>query len=156
MVQSQDEAAVARFVNRFAEELVHAGMSRMPARVWVLLLATDSGRLTAAEIAEKLQISPAAVSGAVRYLTQVAMIAREREPGARKDHYRIYDESWYEALANRDALLKRWATTLREGADSLGETPAGHRIRESEEFIEFMTDELAQVLERWRELKKAR
>ena len=40
----------------------------MPARVFSALLATDSGRLTAAELAERLQISPAAVSGAVRYL----------------------------------------------------------------------------------------
>ena len=57
----------------------------MPARVFAALLATDSGRLTAAELAELLQISPAAVSGAVRYLTQVGMVHREREPGSRRD-----------------------------------------------------------------------
>ncbi|MBT0771183.1 MarR family transcriptional regulator [Kineosporia sp. J2-2] len=153
---AQDDDAVMRFVGRFAEELVNAGMGRMPARVWVLLLATDTGRLTAAEIAEKLQISPAAVSGAVRYLITVNMIAREREPGARKDHYRVFEQSWYEALANRDVLLNRWAAALGEGAQALGESPAGHRIRESQEFIEFMQDELAQMLGRWRERKRQR
>ena len=54
--------------------------------------ATDSGRLTAAELAELLQISPAAVSGAVRYLTQVepdqprarARLTARRLPPARR------------------------------------------------------------------------
>ena len=42
-----DQDAVARFVERFAGGLADAGMPRMPARVFVALLATDSGRLTA-------------------------------------------------------------------------------------------------------------
>ena len=59
-----------RFVERFARD---ARGRRRPAharaRVLASLLATDSGRLTAAELAEQLlQASPAAVCGAVRYL----------------------------------------------------------------------------------------
>ncbi|HEY7015122.1 MAG TPA: hypothetical protein VH480_20330, partial [Streptosporangiaceae bacterium] len=50
---------VSRFVERFAAVLTEAGIPRMPARVFAALLATDSGRLTAAELAAQLQASPA-------------------------------------------------------------------------------------------------
>ena len=53
------------YIERFAAVLVAAGFPPMPARVFVALLVTDSGRLSAAELAAMLRISPAAVSGAV-------------------------------------------------------------------------------------------
>ena len=74
-------ARVSTFVERFSSDLEAAGVPRLPARVFVALLVEDDGYLTAAELAERLQISPAAVSGAVRYLIQVNLVRREREPG---------------------------------------------------------------------------
>ncbi len=49
---------VARFIERFAGVLVEGGVPRMPARVFGALLCSDSGRMTAAELAEALQVSP--------------------------------------------------------------------------------------------------
>src|SRR5690349_18190 len=83
-----------RFVEVFANVLFEAGVPRMPARAFAAVLATDSGRLTAAELAEALQASPAAISGAVRYLTQVELLAREREPGSRRDVFVMRDDAW--------------------------------------------------------------
>jgi hypothetical protein len=79
----RDRQAVLRFVERFAGGLVDAGMARMPAQVFTALLATDSGRLTAAELSELLQASPAPISDAVRYLIQLDMAAGSgsRDPG---------------------------------------------------------------------------
>src|SRR4051794_35351511 len=48
----RDGDAVASYVERFAGVLTASGMPRMPSRVFVALLVTDSGRLTAAELAE--------------------------------------------------------------------------------------------------------
>src|SRR5215204_5751877 len=104
----RDEEAVMRFVERCALTLTEAGIPRMPARVFVALLVSDDGRRTAAELAETLKVSPAAVSNAVRYLQQVRLVAREREPGERRDHYRLYNDTWYEAVTWRDEMLKRW------------------------------------------------
>jgi len=147
----RDEVAVADFVERFADLLVDAGMPRMPSRVFVRLLATDAGRLTAAELSEQLQISPAAVSGAVRYLTQLHLVARERSPGSRRDHYRVYEDAWHEALAQRDRMLLRWADGLRLGVQALGpDTPAGRRVRESQDFYAFVAEEMPAMLQRWR------
>ncbi|MFI9237524.1 GbsR/MarR family transcriptional regulator [Streptomyces sp. NPDC053079] len=153
--RERDREAVSRFVERFAGELTDAGMQRMAARVFAALLASDSGAMTSAELAEQLRISPAAVSGAVRYLTQVDMVGREREPGSRRDRYRLYSNVWYEALTRRDQLLTRWEGVLREGAATLGPgTAAGARVAESAEFLEFLQKEFQQVLARWREHKE--
>src|SRR5829696_8023053 len=73
----RDEEAVARFVERFALTFSEAGVPRMPARVFSALLVSDEGRRTASELAETLKVSPAAVSNAVRYLTQVGLVARD-------------------------------------------------------------------------------
>lgn len=150
--QPRDESVVSDFVERFAAQLVEAGMTRMPARVFAALLASDDGVMTSSELGEQLQVSPAAVSGAIRYLAQVNMVSREREPGSRRDRYRVHSNQWYEALTNRDQILKRWESTLRDGVASLGpDTGAGRRMSETLEFFQFMEKELALLMERWRE-----
>jgi len=150
----RDELAVSRFVERFASALVEAGVPRMPARAFTALLATDSGVLTAAELAEVLRVSPAAVSGAMRYLTQVNLASREREPGSRRDRFRVHDDVWYEATLRRDQLLVRWEDALREGIPVLGpDTPAGVRLTETLEFLDFIAEELPLLLDRWRARK---
>ena len=65
--------------------------------MFAALLATDSGSLTAEELA-LLQASPAAVSGGVRYLIGVGMISREGAPGSRRHHYRVPDGVWDEVV----------------------------------------------------------
>ncbi|MFJ5886228.1 GbsR/MarR family transcriptional regulator [Kitasatospora cineracea] len=148
----RDPAVVAEFVERFATILVDAGFPRMPARVLTALLTSDSGRLTSAELGELLRVSPAAVSGAVRYLAQVDLVSREREPGSRRDRYRVHDHVWYEATANRDRTLLRWEAGLADGVTALGEdTPAGRRLADSLEFFGFLRVELADMMQRWRE-----
>lgn len=151
----RDEDAVARFVERFALTLSEAGVPRMPARVFSALLASDEGRMTAAEIALTLRVSPAAVSNAVRYLTQVALISREREPGERRDHYTIHGgDTWYEVTVRRDAMLMRWQENLREGIEAIGaDTPAGRRLEETRQFYAFVHAEMPRLLSRWREVR---
>jgi hypothetical protein len=79
------------------------------------------------------------------------MVSREREPGSRRERYRVHGDQWYEALTNREAVLKRWEGALREGVTSLGaDTPAGRRMAETLAFFEFVEDEVAAMMERWR------
>lgn len=147
----RDPGAVSQFIERFASALVEAGFPRMAARAFVALLATDSGRLTAAELAERLKASPAAISGAVRLLIQLGLVSRERDPGSRRDHYRVHDDAWYESTVRREQLLDRWERSAREGMEALGpDTPAGARMAESVAFFEFLQEELPAVLARWR------
>ncbi|WP_033284823.1 GbsR/MarR family transcriptional regulator [Streptomyces sp. NRRL F-525] len=147
----RDQEAVSKFVESFAAQLVEAGMQRMPARVFAALLSSDAGVMTSGELGAQLRISPAAVSGAVRYLAQTHMVSREREPGSRRERYRVQGNQWYEALTNREAVLKRWEAALSEGVASLGaETPAGRRMAETLAFFEFVDGEISAMMERWR------
>ena len=70
----RDEVAVRRFVERLGSVLHAAGLPRLPSRVFAVLMADEDGTMTAAELADALAVSPAAVSGAVRYLQQVRMM----------------------------------------------------------------------------------
>jgi DNA-binding transcriptional regulator GbsR (MarR family) len=147
----RDESAVERFVERFASGLVEAGMPRMPARVFAALLSSETGALSSAELGERLRVSPAAVSGAVRYLAQVGMITREREPGSRRERYSTQTEQWYESFGRRDQMMSRWEQTLRSGVDVVGpDTPAGERLAETADFFAFLQQEIGALLERWR------
>jgi len=153
--RSRDEAAVHRFVESFASALVDAGMPQMPALVFVALLASDEGGLTAEELATQLQVSRAAVSGAVKYTGQVGLTTRERQPGTRRHRYVLESPSWYELVARRERVLERWIATARDGVDALGPTtPAGQRLGESLAFFEFLRDELSSVLVRWQERRE--
>jgi predicted transcriptional regulator len=147
---ARDDAAVQRFIERFALDLAASGMPRMPARVFAGLLSTDSGSLTAGELAERLQVSPASVSGAVRYLEQLGLIVREREPGSRRDHYRVDQDVWHDLYARRDQLLLQWTDTVRDGRKAVGpDTPAGMRLAETLAFFEFVHEELVDMNKRW-------
>jgi DNA-binding transcriptional regulator GbsR (MarR family) len=146
----RDEEAIRRFIERFALNLAEAGMARMPARVFAAVLVADDGRQTAAELAQLLGVSPAAVSGAVRYLTQLRLVSREREPGERVDHFRVSSDTWYEAVTRRDQMVARWEQDLQEGIKAVGPgTPAGARLEETRAFFAFLRDELAQVMAKW-------
>ena len=134
LVNTEEPTGRREFVEHFALLLDEAGMPRMPARVFAAILADDAGRLTARELAERLSVSPAAVSGAVRYLAQAGMVERGASPAAARDHYRLHDDLWYETYAHRGEMLRRWEQAMAEGVAALGPSRrpgAGSRRRAS-------------------------
>ena len=142
------------YIERFAAVLMAAGFPPMPARVFVALLITDSGRLTAAELAGTLRISPAAVSGAVRYLIQLGLVHKERVPGSRRDYYWMPGNMWDDMLRLRDQVMARWSALVREGIDLVGpDTAAGARLAEQAAFLDFASAEVAGVLTRWKQYR---
>jgi DNA-binding transcriptional regulator GbsR (MarR family) len=152
--EGRDEGAVQAFIERYAAVLTESGFPRMPARIFVALLASERGRLTAAELAEVLHSSPAAISGGVRFLTQNFLASREREPGSRRDVYVVHDDALMESTVNRTPLVARWSAQLREGLNAVGpDTPAGRRVKMNLAFAEFMLDEMEGMVKRWNEHK---
>ena len=141
----------AHFVERFGSALTAAGLARLPSRVFACLLASPDGKMTAAELREALDVSPAAVSGAVRYLQQVHMIHRERERGSRRDVYVVADDAWHDAMINASAVYGPLRAALVEGVGAVGgeRTPAGRRLALSAEFLDFLSLELEEVARRW-------
>src|SRR6188472_2017552 len=78
-----------------AAMLTAAGMARMPARVMMALVGSPDEGYTAAELSERLGVSAAAVSGAVRYLTSMRLIHRVSRPGDRRDRYDLSGDAWH-------------------------------------------------------------
>jgi DNA-binding MarR family transcriptional regulator len=153
----RDDEAVAQFVERFALQWAEAGFPRMAARVFIALLVSDSGQRTVKELTTQLRVSPAAVSGAVRYLGQIGLVVRGRNRCERRDHYMISDDMWFEMFARRDEMLLRFERDLEEGVKALGaDTPAGARLAETREFFEFVRMEFPGIMERWRASRAVR
>jgi DNA-binding transcriptional regulator GbsR (MarR family) len=149
--EASREAAVARFIERMALALTESGVPRMPSRVFCRLLANDSGKATATQLAESLRVSPAAISGAVRYLDQVGLIVRARDPGERRDHYEVRDDIWYDVYGNRDKQFKHWSDVMADGIAAVGaDTPAGARLAKTQRFFEFLRKAMPDLMERWR------
>lgn len=148
-----DQDTLLRFVERFALVIANSGLPRMPARVFAYVLAEDAERYTATELANGLRVSPAAISGAVRYLVQVGLLAREREPGARSDHYRVFDSDvWGIITDSQLPVIQSYQAAAAEGAKVLRPGSAGaHRMRETEEYFAFLLAEMQQIRQRWRD-----
>jgi DNA-binding transcriptional ArsR family regulator len=149
-VPAEPRANLPEYIEKFAAVLVLAGFPAMPARVFVALLVTDSGRLSAAELVELLQISPAAVSGAVRYLSGLALIHKERVPGSRREYYRMPADIWHQVFLLRNQVLVRWSALLKEGIDIVGpDSEAGRRMAGHAEFFDFLAREMPALMARW-------
>ncbi|MEV4578215.1 MarR family transcriptional regulator [Nonomuraea jabiensis] len=90
----RDPQAVQNLTESFAMLLEQQGMPRMAARMPACLYVTDSGTLTAADLVERLRVSPASISQTVAFLEQQGLLRRERTPGGRRERYVVDDELW--------------------------------------------------------------
>jgi predicted transcriptional regulator len=146
-----ERLVLLRFVERFAMVLRDAGLAPMPARVLAYALADDADRYTAGDLARGLGVSPAAISGAVRYLVQVGFFVREREPGTRSDLYVLDDRDlWSRFVTAEMASLDRFVQTIDGGLEAMGlDRPGGRRLAETRDFMAFLRAEMADVIARW-------
>ena len=141
---------VLGFVEKMGSLMFETGIPRMPARVFSALLATDEGQMTASELSTTLGSSPAAISGAVRYLIALGMVARERETGSRRDHFVLHNDVFYELMAQDARALQAWENGIRSGLDAVGpDTPAGRRMLEMIDFFGFLQEEIPAMMRRW-------
>jgi predicted transcriptional regulator len=154
----RDEVAMRGFVENVAMLLADWGFPRMAGRVVFTLMAADERSLSAGELAERLGVSPAAISGAVRYLTHLQMVTREPVPGSRRDRYRLVDDSWYEVTIAKMTLIKTLADAADQGAAAAGgpKTIAGARLADMRDFYNWVQDNMPSLLHQWAEVKAAK
>jgi DNA-binding transcriptional ArsR family regulator len=153
----RDEEAVRQLVERLALVFADWGFPRMAGRVLFALMTADEPSLTATELAERLEVSPAAISGAVRYLVQIDLVRREGVPGSRRDRYRLPDEAWYAAAATKGTFYGVIISTIDDVLDALGgpDTPARARVTEMRDFFDFVRAEMPSLLDRWQATRAA-
>ncbi|MFJ8978170.1 helix-turn-helix domain-containing protein [Streptomyces sp. NPDC102282] len=149
----RDPVALAAYEEQFADVMMQSGLSnKMMARVMVCLLTTDSGSMTAAELVQRLQVSPASVSKAIAFLEGQALVRRERDE-RRRERYVIDENLWYHSMVASVRALTQQVEVSRQGVGVLGPgTPAAVRLENVARFLDFVSESIARAAEQARDL----
>ncbi|WP_409429625.1 GbsR/MarR family transcriptional regulator [Mycobacterium sp. SMC-11] len=124
----------------------------MTARVLATLLFTEQSTMTMGELAEKLQASAGAISGAMKMLTAVGLAERVPVPASRREHYRLRDDAWAVLFTNQNVAISAMQDAAAAGITAVGaDHPAHHRLTQMRDFYTFLLAEIPALLDRWRE-----
>lgn len=127
-----------------------SGLPKMMARVLGCLYTTDSGSLTASELAQRLQVSPASISKAITFLASLDLVRRERDE-RRRERYVVDDNLWYQSMIQSIRANDQFIETAREGVAVLGRgTPAATRLENAARFLDFVGEALIRAAEQAR------
>ncbi|MGW0105441.1 helix-turn-helix domain-containing protein [Streptomyces sp. XHT-2] len=149
----RDPEAVRAFEETLTTVFIASGTPRMMARVMACLTLSDSGSLTAAELAERLRVSPASVSKAIAFLETQDLVRRFRDEGGRRERYGFDEDIWYRSMAAGARSTAQIAATSREGVDVMGPgTPAATRLENAARFLDFVSETMLRAAEEAREL----
>lgn len=142
--------AVAEIEEQFIGIMIATGLTRMTARVLTRLYLTDSGSLSASELAHGLRVSPASVSKAVGELERQSLIRRERDPGDRRDRYVIDTDAWLLAWMTSARQNITLAQIAYRGARTLGSvSQAGMRLKDFGDFFDHVGNAMAEAAQQW-------
>ncbi|MFE1380879.1 helix-turn-helix domain-containing protein [Streptomyces sp. NPDC058740] len=150
--EGRDVEAVREYEETFTTLLMQQGLPKMMARVLMALYISDEGTLTASELSQRLQVSPASVSKAISFLDDQGLVRRERDE-RRRERYTVDNDVWYQgtiAGARANLLL---AETARQGVNILGPgSPAAARLETIARFVEFIGESIARAADQARDI----
>jgi DNA-binding transcriptional regulator GbsR (MarR family) len=116
------------------------------------LVGSPDDGYTAAELGERLGVSAAAVSGAVRYLQAMRLVQRLSRPGERRDRYDLADEAWQDVITANSPLYRTLASLIDEIADDNTAAPVSvARAHAGADFLRFLSDRMPALVEEWRQ-----
>ncbi|MBO2454448.1 helix-turn-helix domain-containing protein [Actinomadura barringtoniae] len=148
----RDAEAVREYSERLTTVFMTSGLPKMMARVLGCLYTTDAGSLTASELAQRLQVSPASVSKAITFLEGLDLVRRERAEG-RRDRYVVDDDLWYQAMVRSAEANDEFIKAALEGNAVLGTgTPAAARLENAARFLDFVGEQMKRATEQAREV----
>ncbi|MFF5295251.1 helix-turn-helix domain-containing protein [Paractinoplanes globisporus] len=151
-VQGRDPEAVRDYEELFTTLLMQQGLPKMMSRVLTCLFISDAGSLTATELVQRLQVSPASVSKAIAFLESQGLIARERDE-RRRERYVVGDDVWYQSMIASGHANAKLAETARQGVSVLGsDTPAGVRLESIARFMDYVGESIIRAAEQARQV----
>ncbi|MEU8816247.1 helix-turn-helix domain-containing protein [Actinoplanes sp. NPDC048796] len=152
----RDAAAVAEYQETFTTVFMQQGLPKMTARILTCLFTTDEGSLTAAELVQRLQVSPASISKAIGLLEDLTLIHRERDE-RRRERYRVDDDVWFNSMIASARQNADLAETARQGVAVLGPgTPAAVRLENIARFMDFVAESIIRAAEQARDILYAK
>jgi DNA-binding transcriptional ArsR family regulator len=148
----RDAEAVREYEETFTTLLMQSGLPKMTSRVLTCLYTTDAGSLTASELVQRLQVSPASISKAITLLEHQGLIRRERD-GRRRERYVVDDDVFYQSMIAAARSHAHLAETARQGVSILGsDTPAAIRLESIARFVDFVGESITRAAEQAREI----
>jgi DNA-binding transcriptional ArsR family regulator len=148
----RDAEAVREYEEMFTTVLMRSGLPKMMSRVMACLYTTDEGSLTASELVQRLQVSPASVSKAITSLESLDLVRRERGE-RRRERYVVDDDLWYQSMMRSARDNAQLAETARQGVGILGrDTPAAARLENVARFLDFIGESITRAAEQAREV----
>ncbi|MFH8608715.1 helix-turn-helix domain-containing protein [Streptomyces sp. NPDC018029] len=148
----RDGEAVREYEELLATVFMQSGLPKMTARVLVAVSVSDAGSLTASELVQHLQVSPASVSKAVAFLDSQGLIRRERDE-RRRERYVVDNDVWYQSMIASARAHAQLVETARQGVTVLGpDTPAGARLENVARFVDFVSESIVRAAEQAREI----
>ncbi len=148
----RDAEAVSEYEEMFTTVVMQSGLPKMMSRVLACLYTTDSGSLTASELVQRLQVSPASISKAITFLERLDLVRRERDE-RRREHYVVDDDLWYQSMMRSARDNAQLADTARQGVAILGpDTPAAVRLESIARFLDFVGESITSAAEQAREV----
>ena len=148
----RDDEAVREYEETFTALLMRQGLPRMMARVLTCLFVTDAGSLTASELVQRLQVSPASISKAITFLESLDLVRRERDE-RRRERYVVDDDLWYQSMIRSARDNAQLSETARQGVGILGpDTPAAARLENMARFLDFVGESITRAAEQAREI----
>ncbi|EPY92884.1 helix-turn-helix domain-containing protein [Streptomyces noursei] len=151
----RDPEAVRAYEETFTTVLIQSGTPKMSARVLTCLCTSDTGSLTAAELVQRLHVSPASVSKAIAFLESQDLVRRERDD-RRRERYVVDDDVWYQSMMASVRGTAHLAETARQGVSVLGpDTPAATRLENIARFVDHVSESIARAADEARDLLHA-
>ncbi|OIK28514.1 helix-turn-helix domain-containing protein [Streptomyces malaysiense] len=148
----RDAGAVREYEETLTTVFMQSGTPRMMARVMACLCVSDAGTLTASELVQRLQVSPASVSKAIAFLESQDLVRRERDE-RRRERYSIDDDVWYQSMIASARATAQVARTARQGIGILVPgTPAANRLENISRFLDFVSENLTRAADQAREV----
>ncbi|MFG2479393.1 helix-turn-helix domain-containing protein [Streptomyces fagopyri] len=152
----RDAEAVREYEETFTTVIMQSGMSKMMSRVLACLCISDAGSLTASELVQRLQVSPASVSKAIAFLESQGLVRRERDE-RRRERYIVDDDIWYQSMMASARSTAQLVETTRQGVLVLGPgTPAAIRLENIARFLDFVSESIARAAEQARDILHAK
>ncbi|ORT59370.1 helix-turn-helix domain-containing protein [Streptomyces sp. CB03238] len=152
----RDAEAVREYEETFTTLFMQQGLPKMTARVLTCLFTTDAGSLTASELVQRLQVSPASVSKAIAFLESQGLVRRERDE-RRRDRYVVDNDVWYQSTIAAARSSAQLAEIARQGVGILGpDTPAAVRLENIARFSDFISESITRAAEQSREVLYAK
>ncbi|CCK30961.1 hypothetical protein BN159_6582 [Streptomyces davaonensis JCM 4913] len=146
----RDADAVREYEETLTTVFMQSGTPKMMARVMAALCISDSGSMTASELVQRLQVSPASISKAVTFLESQGLVRRERDE-RRRERYVVDDDVWYQSMIASARGTAQIVETARQGVGILGpDTPAAVRLENIARFLDFVTESITRAADQAR------